>query len=96
MSKYETMLILKPELEEDQVKALLDEVSAFIAKEGGSVAGIDVWGLRRLDYPIQRKESGHYAVVSFEAGTGVVKELERIMGIKDDVLRTKTLVQKKG
>ena len=96
MRKYETMLILRPGLEEDQVKALLDEVVALITRQGGSVTGVDLWGLRRLEYPIKREESGHYAVVDFEAGTTVVKELERVMGIKDDVLRAKTVVKGKG
>lgn len=96
MRKYETMLILRPGLEEDQVKALLDEVVALIARQGGSVTGVDLWGLRRLEYPIKHEESGHYAVVDFEAGTTVVKELERVMGIKDDVLRAKTVVKGKG
>ena len=96
MRKYETMLILRPGLEEDQVKALLDEVVALITRQGGSVTGVDLWGLRRLEYPIKHEESGHYAVVDFEAGTTVVKELERVMGIKDDVLRAKTVVKGKG
>lgn len=92
LRKYETVLIARPDLDEERLKALLDEVSALIEREGGKVGGVDVWGLRRLEYPIKREESGHYAVVGFEAGTTVVKELERVMGIRDDVLRTKTVV----
>lgn len=96
MRKYETMLILRPGLEEDQVKAMLDEVVAFIRRQEGNVTGVDLWGLRRLEYPIKHEDSGHYAVVNFEAGTAAVKELERVMGIKDEVLRTKTLLRGKG
>lgn len=96
MRKYETMLILRPGLEEDQVKALLDEVVALIRRQDGKVTGVDLWGLRRLEYPIKHEESGHYAVVDFEAGITVAKELERVMGIKDDVLRAKTLQKGKG
>jgi small subunit ribosomal protein S6 len=96
LRKYETLLIIRPGLEEEQVKALLDDVSAVIAREGGSVSNVDLWGMRRLEYPIKREESGHYAVVNFEAGTTVVKELERVMGIRDEVLRTKTVVREKG
>lgn len=93
MRKYETLLIARPGLEEDQLKALLDEIAGLIKREGGAVSGIDVWGLRRLEYPIDHEESGHYAVVNFESEAAVVKELERVAGIRDDVLRTKTVVK---
>jgi small subunit ribosomal protein S6 len=93
LRKYETLLIARPELEEEQLKALLDEIIALIKREGGSISGVDVWGLRRLEYPIKHEESGHYAVVNFESEASVVKELERVAGIRDDVLRTKTVVK---
>lgn len=96
MRRYETLLIARPDLEEQQLKALLDDVSALVVRQGGIVKSVDVWGLRRMEYPINHQDSGHYAVINFEADTGVVKELERIMGIRDDVLRTKTLVREKG
>ena len=96
MRKYETLMIIRPGLEEDEIKGVLDGVSALIAREGGTVNGVDVWGLRRLEYPIKREESGHYAVVNFTSEAGVVKELERVTGIRDDVLRIKTVVLEGG
>lgn len=95
MRKYETLLIARSELDEDRLKALLDEITALIVRKGGTVSGVDVWGLRRLEYPIEHEESGQYAVVKFQSGTDIVKELERVLGIKDDVLRLKTLVTSK-
>ena len=92
MRKYETLMIVRPSLEEDEVKAVLDDVTALIVREGGTVSGVDTWGLRRLEYPIKREESGHYAVINFLSEAGVVKELERVAGIRDDVLRIKTVV----
>ncbi|HEY5526332.1 MAG TPA: 30S ribosomal protein S6 [Candidatus Anoxymicrobiaceae bacterium] len=96
MRKYETLMIASSDLEEPGLKALLDEVTGLIAREGGVVKSVDVWGLRRLEYPIKHQESGHYAVINFEAEAGVVKELDRVTGIRDDILRTKTLVRDKG
>ena len=69
MRRYETLLIARPDLEEEQLKALLDDVSALVVREGGIVKSIDVWGMRRLEYPIKHEESGHYAVINFEAET---------------------------
>jgi len=92
LRKYETLMIIRQSLEEDEVKAVLDDISALITREGGTINGVDVWGLRRLEYPIEREESGHYAVIDFSSEAGVVKELERVAGIRDDVLRIKTVV----
>jgi len=96
LRRYETLMVARPNLEEPQLKALLDEISALIVREGGIVKSIDVWGMRRLEYPIEHEESGQYAVINFEADTGVVKELDRVTRIRDEVLRTKTLVREKG
>ncbi len=93
MRKYETMLIARPDLEEEQLRALLDEISALISREGGKVTGVDVWGVRRLEFPIKHEQSGQYAVLTFESEAAAVKELERVAGIKDEVLRAKTLVK---
>jgi len=96
LRKYETLLITRPEVDEDGLKSLLDELAALISREGGKVSEVDVWGLRRLEYPIKHEESGQYAVMNFEAETNAVKELERVAGIRDDVLRIKTLVKEGG
>jgi small subunit ribosomal protein S6 len=96
LRRYETLLIASSDLDEAQLKALIDEISALIVRQEGIVKSVDVWGLRRLEYPINHQESGHYAVINFDADTGVVKELERVTGIRDDILRTKTLVREKG
>ena len=96
LRKYETLLVARSELDEDQLKALIDEVVGLVAKEGGTVTGVDIWGLRRLEYPIDHEESGHYAVINFESEKDIVKEMERVMGLRDDILRYKTLVLKKG
>ncbi len=96
MRRYETLLIARPDLEEPQLKALLDDVQGLIVRLGGIVKSVDVWGTRRLEYPIDHQESGQYAVLNFEAEAGVVKEFDRVTGIRDEILRTKTLVRDKG
>jgi len=93
LRKYETMLIGRSDLDDDQFKALVDELSALIVKEGGSVTAVDVWGLRRLEYPINHQESGRYAVLSHDSEATAIKELERVASIKDEVLRVKTFVR---
>lgn len=96
MRKYETLVIARTDLGEDGLKSLLDEISAIIAREGGSVADIDIWGQRKLEYPIENEETGQYAVINYEAKAVSVRELERVLGIRDEILRSKTLIMEAG
>lgn len=92
MRKYETLLVARADLEDERMTKLMDEISALIKREGGEITGIDHWGVRRLEYPIDNEKTGHYSVINFQSGPGVVREIERVSGIRDDILRTKTLV----
>lgn len=85
-------MIAKADLEEEQLKALLDDLKAILERQGATVTGIDVWGLRRFEYPIDYQDSGIYAVINYEAEPTVIKEFDRLTGIRDDIIRTKTLV----
>ena len=58
-----------------------------IIKTGGEVGKVDVWGMRKLAYPIQKKEEGYYVVIEFAANHEVPKELDRRLKISDAVMR---------
>lgn len=92
MRKYETLLIVRPDVDEEDLKSVIEEIKSIISRQGGKVTSVDNWGVRRLEYPIKREEKGRYAVVNFEGGSSAIKELERVMKIKDEVLRTKTIL----
>ncbi|MGE4295067.1 MAG: 30S ribosomal protein S6 [Campylobacterales bacterium] len=88
MSKhYETMFILKPTLSEEEVKAKVEFFSEIITKGGGEIAAIEMMGVRQLAYQIEKFERGHYVVIYFTGDGSMNKELERVYGITEDVLR---------
>ena len=80
------MFILDPALEDDKKEAAVEMVKEIIAAEG-EVGNVDVWGLRKLAYPIQKKNEGYYVVVEFKAQPTLPKELDRRMKIADSVMR---------
>ena len=86
MTNYEVMLILDPALEDAQKEASIETVKGIIATEG-EVANVDVWGMRKLAYPIQKKNEGYYVVVEFKAQPTLPKELDRRLKIADSVMR---------
>ena len=91
MRHYEIMIILDPNLEERTVQPSLDGFLKVVTGRGGKVDKVDIWGKRRLAYPIEKKSEGFYAVVDVTAEPGTVLELDRQLNLNEAVLRTKVL-----
>ena len=86
MNKYELMFIVDPTLEDAKKEAAIETVKEIIAAEG-EVTETDVWGLRKLAYPIQKKTEGYYVVMQFTANPTLPKELDRRLRISDNYMR---------
>ena len=91
MRQYELMVILDPEVDDRQVGPTMDKFLTVVKGDGGSVDKVDVWGRRRLAYPIKKKDEGSYVVVNFTAEPATAKELDRQLGLSELVMRTKLL-----
>ena len=87
INKYETIFVLDADLDEERTAALTERFQKLIA-DNGTVESVDVWGKRRLAYPINYKTEGYYVLVNFSSSPEFPKELERIYGITDGVIRT--------
>ncbi|MFX3634982.1 MAG: 30S ribosomal protein S6 [Candidatus Pristimantibacillus sp.] len=87
MRKYEVMYIIRPDVEQENVQAIVDKFNGII-NNGGEVTKSDVIGKRRLAYEINKIRDGYYVLVHFNATTEVVNELDRIMKITDEVIRS--------
>ncbi len=86
MINYEIMFILDPTLEDEKKNATVETVKGIIEADG-QVGKVDVWGMRKLAYPIQKKNEGYYVVVEFSGNPELPKELDRRMRIMDAVIR---------
>jgi len=86
MNKYELMFIIDPVLDDEKKDAVVETVKGIIAASG-EVAETDVWGLKKLAYPIQKKTEGYYVVMQFAAAPELPKELDRRLRISDNVMR---------
>ncbi len=90
INKYETIFVLDAALEEEKINALSEKFQKLIA-DNATVESVDVWGKRKLAYPIDFKTEGYYVLVNFASNPEFPKELERIYGITDGVMRTITI-----
>lgn len=80
------MFIIDPTLEDEKKEATVETVKGIIEADG-TVGEVDVWGLRKLAYPIQKKNEGYYVVVTFQASPELPKELDRRLRISEVVMR---------
>lgn len=87
MINYEIMFILDPTLDEEKKNAAIERVKEIIVKGNGEPGDPDVWGMRKLAYPIEKKNEGFYVVLEFKAEPELPKELDRRLKISDDYIR---------
>ena len=87
MTNYEVLFIIDPALEDEKKEATIEAVKEIIAAEG-EVGNVDVWGMRKLAYPIEDLTEGYYVLVNFAAEKAVPAELDRVYNITDGILRS--------
>jgi small subunit ribosomal protein S6 len=91
INKYELGLILDPAVEPERQAEILDRLRGTVEGGKGMVVNIDDWGKRKLAYEIKRMTEGLYVFVRFSADPKTLSEVERVLGITDDVMRFMTL-----
>ena len=84
---YEIVFILTPEANEGEVEGAIERIRTFVTDRGGSFADHEIWGLRRLAYPIDKFMEGIYVLAHFSLDASDVPELERGLNTSDDVIR---------
>ena len=87
MNHYETVFILTPVLSDAQMKEAVDKFAGVITANGGAIVNEENWGLRKLAYPIQKKSTGFYTLVEFDANPDTIKKLEIQFRRDERVLR---------
>ena len=88
--KYETIFIVNPEVAEEGIKALIQKFSDIINNDG-KVLEVEELGKKKLAYEIKKNKEGYYVTINFEANPELIKELERVYRITDDVIKFLTI-----
>ena len=86
MNKYESVIIINPNLEGEAIKALTEKFSNLINTDG-NVVSVEEVGKKKLAYEIKKNKEGYYIVFKFEANPNLVAELERVYRITDEVIK---------
>ena len=85
--KYETVFILTPVLSDDQMKEAVAKFQKVLTDGGASIVNTEEWGLRKLAYPIQKKSTGFYTLIEFDADPQLIKKLETAYRRDERVIR---------
>ena len=95
MNRYETVFIMTPVLSTNQVAETVEKYRAIIADKGGKILYEDAWGLRKLAYPIQKKSTGFYHLIEWEAEGSADRPFETEFRRDERILRFLTTAMDK-
>ncbi len=84
---YETVFILTPVLSDDQMKEAVQKFQKVLTDNGAELVNTEEWGLRKLAYPIQKKSTGFYTLIEFNADPQVISKLETAYRRDERVIR---------
>lgn len=87
MRKYELMYIIRPNIEEEAKKALVERFSEILTSNGAEIVEAKDWGKRRLAYEINDLREGFYQIVKVNADTAAINEYTRLANISEDIIR---------
>lgn len=91
MRKFETLLLLSPELSAENREGILNALTAVIEREKGVMLEVDHWGMRDLAYPVRKQMRGYYVRLVYEGPAALVAELERNIRITDGIYKFVTV-----
>ena len=87
MKTYEMLYVLDAAIADDTKDAFVKKFEDIVTSANGKVVSTDKWGVKKLAYPINYKHDGYYVLMTFEAESSAVKELDRVAGLSSEVLR---------
>ncbi|ATH93920.1 30S ribosomal protein S6 [Bacillus glycinifermentans] len=87
MRKYEIMYIIRPDVDEESKKAVVERFNNILTTNGAEITETKDWGKRRLAYEINDFRDGFYQIVNVQSGAEAVQEFDRLAKISDDIIR---------
>jgi len=91
MALYEHVFLARQDLSQQQVDALVEQYKGVIASHGGSVGRVENWGLKSLTYRVNKNRKAYYTLMDLTCPPEALREMERQMGLSEDVLRFMTI-----
>ncbi len=91
MPLYEHVMISRQDLSNTQAESLIEHFGTVLADNDGKMVDSEYWGVKTMAYKINKNRKGHYAFLRTDAPASAIQEMERLMGLHDDVMRVLTI-----
>ncbi len=92
MRKYETLILLSPDMSSAERQEILDEIKRVIEDEfKGKLVEVDDWGVKELAYPVEKHTRGHYVRIEYGVPGDAIKEIERKLRLNEEVFKFLTV-----
>jgi small subunit ribosomal protein S6 len=91
LNKYETVFIIDPSIESEDIEKVIEDTQNLISGSGGTVIRVDKWGKKRLAYEVKGNRDGYYVLVNFEAEPQFIQRLGRYYGLTEEIIKYMTL-----
>ncbi len=92
LKEYETIYILRSDVDADSAEKVQNRVSEVVGRENGKLVKVEAWGRRKLAYPVAKQKKGVYVYVKYVGKGGLVQELERNLKLADSVMKFQTIL----
>jgi small subunit ribosomal protein S6 len=86
---YQVMFIVDPKLDDTSIQQAVERYVGVVTERGGEATKVDHWGRRKLSYEISHLNEGYYVVADFQAEPAAMTELDRVLGLADELMRHK-------
>ena len=90
--EYETIYVLRPDVDADTADKVQGRISEVISRDAGKLVKVEAWGRRKLAYPVKKHSKGVYVYVKYVGKGGLVQEIERNLKLQDAVLKYQTVL----
>lgn len=87
MNTYETIFIVKPSLNDEEVSKTIEKIKGIIQRGGGEVVVAENWGKKKLAYEVRKEKKGTYIIVHFKGTGATVSELERNYRLDESIIK---------
>jgi small subunit ribosomal protein S6 len=87
MRKYEIMYIIRPNMDDEARKAVVERFNSVLTENGAEITSVKEWGKRRLAYEIEKFRDGYYMIVNVVSEPKAVQEFDRLARISEDIIR---------
>lgn len=86
MNKYESIIVLKPKLENEKIQQVIKRIEDFI-NDKGKVLLKEEWGKKKLTYPIQKHNEGYYVLFDFKTTSKYIEEINKLYNVIEEVIK---------